>query len=183
MLKILQARLQKYVNWELPDVQAGFRKDRGTRDQIANIHCIIEKAKKLKKRSASLTIPKPLTVWITANCGRFLKRWEYQTTWPVSWEARMHDKKRQLELELCVWIWGTIYSWGPSGSPWAVCAISGKCSFSLCLQPLFVNPGNSCHPRHSGRNYSYCSKYPIVLGGEEGMGFPKLRLLTFYPTV
>ena len=81
MLKILQARLQQYVNHELPDIQAGFRKGRGTRDQIANIHWIIEKARVQKTSlSALLTTPKPLTVWITANCGKFLKRWEYQTT-------------------------------------------------------------------------------------------------------
>ena len=73
MLKILQARLQQYVNRELPDVQAGFRKGRGTRDQIANIHWIIEKAREFKKTytSALLTMPKPLTVWITINCGKF----------------------------------------------------------------------------------------------------------------
>ena len=131
MLKILQARLQQYVNWECPDVPAGFRKGRGTRDQIANIHWIIEKAKKLKKKkkSASLTTPKPLTMWITTNCGKFLKRWEYQTAWPVSWEACMHDKKWQLEPELRVWIWGTVYSRGPSGSPRAVYAVSGNCPF------------------------------------------------------
>ena len=72
MLKILQARLQQYVNRELPDVQAGFRKGRGTRDQIANIHWIIEKAREFQKKtsiSALLTMPKPLTVWITINCG------------------------------------------------------------------------------------------------------------------
>ena len=82
MLKILQARLQQYVNCELPDVQAGFRKGRGTRDRIANIHWIIEKAKEFQKTSISalLTMPKPLTVWITINCGKFFKRWEYQTT-------------------------------------------------------------------------------------------------------
>ena len=82
MLKILQARLQQYVNHELPDVQAGFRKGRGTRDQIANIHWIIEKAREFQKTftSALLTMPKPLTVWITANFGKFFKRWEYQTT-------------------------------------------------------------------------------------------------------
>ena len=82
MLKILQARLQQYVNHELPDVQAGFRKGRGTRDQIANIRWIIEKARVQKKTSISalLTMPKPLTVWITINCGKFFKRWEYQTT-------------------------------------------------------------------------------------------------------
>ena len=73
MLKILQARLQQYVNHELPDVQAGFRKGRGTRDQIANIHWIMKKVREFKKTSIStlLTMPKPLTVWITINCGKF----------------------------------------------------------------------------------------------------------------
>ena len=99
MLKILQARLQQYVSWELPDGQAGFRKVRGTRDQIANIHCIIEKAKKLKKRSASLTTPKPLTVWITANCGKFLKRWEYQTIW-LPPEKSVYRSRSKLELDM-----------------------------------------------------------------------------------
>ena len=83
MLKILQARLQQYMNRELPDVQAGFRKGRGTRDQIADIHWIIKKAREFQKKtftSALLTTPKPLTVWITTNCEKFLKRWEYQTT-------------------------------------------------------------------------------------------------------
>ena len=82
MLKILQARLQQYVNRELPDVQAGFRKGRGTRDQIVNIRWIIEKQESYRKTSISalLTMPKPLTVWITTNCEKFLKKWEYQTT-------------------------------------------------------------------------------------------------------
>ena len=74
MLKILQARLQQYMNHELPDVQAGFRKGRGTRDQIANIHWIMEKGRKFQKKtsiSALLIMPKPLTVWITINCGKF----------------------------------------------------------------------------------------------------------------
>ena len=73
MLKILQARLQQYVNHELPDVQAGFRKGRGTRDQIANICWIMEKAREFQKTSISAlsTMPKPLTVWITINCGKF----------------------------------------------------------------------------------------------------------------
>ena len=81
MLKILQARLQQYVNCKLPDVQADFRKGRGTRDQIANIRWIIEKARGFQKISISalLTMPKPLTVWITINCGKFFKRWAYQT--------------------------------------------------------------------------------------------------------
>ena len=85
-LKILQARPQQYVNHELPDIQAGFRKGRGTRDQLANIHWIIEKeiigqeSSRKTYTSALLTMPKPLTVWITINCGKFFKRWEYQTT-------------------------------------------------------------------------------------------------------
>ena len=76
MLKFLQARLQQCMNRELPDVQGGFRKGRGARDQVANIRWIIEKAKKFQKTStsASLTTLKPLTVWITTNCGIFLKR-------------------------------------------------------------------------------------------------------------
>ena len=75
MLKILQARLQQYVKRELPDAQARFRKSRRTRDQIANIRWIIRKAKEFQKTSTSalLTIPKPLTVWITTNCGKFLE--------------------------------------------------------------------------------------------------------------
>ena len=83
MLKILQARLQQYVNRELPDVQAGFRKVRASREQIANIHWIIKKAREFQKTSISalLTIPKPLAVWITINCGKFWKRWKYQITW------------------------------------------------------------------------------------------------------
>ena len=82
MLKILQARLQQYVNHELPEVQAGFRKGRGTRDQIANICWIIKRAREFRKTStySLLTMPKLLTVWITTNCGKFFKRWEYQST-------------------------------------------------------------------------------------------------------
>ena len=73
ILKILQARLPQYVNCELPDVQAGFRKGRGTRGHIANIRWIMEEAREFQKTSFSvlLTLPKPLTVWITINCGKF----------------------------------------------------------------------------------------------------------------
>ena len=73
MLKILHAQLKQYMNCELPDVQAGFRKGRGTRDQIANIRWIIKKAREFQKNiiSALLTMPKPLTVWITITCGKF----------------------------------------------------------------------------------------------------------------
>ena len=79
MLKILHARLQQYVNCEPPNVQAGFRKGRGTRDQISNLCWIIEITRDSRKISTStlLTMPKPLTVWVTTNHGKFLKRWEY----------------------------------------------------------------------------------------------------------
>ena len=82
MLKILQARLQQYVNCELPDVQAGFRKGRGTRDQIANIRWIMEKAREFQKNIhfCFIDYAKAFAVWITINCGKFFKRWEYQTT-------------------------------------------------------------------------------------------------------
>ena len=97
IFKLLQARLQQYVNLELPDVQGGFRKGRGTRDQIANIHGIIKKQENSRKTSTStlLTMAKSLTVWITTNCGKFFKRWEYQATWPSSWEIYMQVKKQQ----------------------------------------------------------------------------------------
>ena len=102
MLKILQARLQQYVNRELPDVRAGFRKGRGTGDQIANICWIIEKAREFQKNIYFYFIDyaKALTVWITINCGKFWKRWEYQTTWPASWEIGIKIRKQQLELDM-----------------------------------------------------------------------------------
>ena len=78
MLKILQARLQQYMNCEFPDVQAGFRKDRGTRDQVANIHWITEKAREFQKNIyfCFIDYTKTLTVWIITNRVKFLKRWE-----------------------------------------------------------------------------------------------------------
>ena len=100
-LKVSHARLQHYVNQELPDVQAVLRKGRGARDQIANICWITGKAKELQKKkstSASLIMLKPLIVWITINCWKILKRWEYQNILPVSWETYMWVKKQQLEL-------------------------------------------------------------------------------------
>ena len=146
MLKILQARLQQYMNHEIPEVQAGFRKGRGTRDQIANICWIINKARDFQKNiyfcfmdyaktfdwnllklvsiesgmpSNHLILCHPLllppsifpstrvfsneSVLLTCvdhNCGKFFKRWEYQTTWPASWEICMQVKNQQLELDM-----------------------------------------------------------------------------------
>ena len=102
MLKILQARLQQYVNHELPDVQAGFRKGRGTRSQMPTSAGSSKKQESSRKTSISalLTMPKPLTVWITINCRKFWKRWEYQTTRPDPWETYMQIRKQQLELDM-----------------------------------------------------------------------------------
>ena len=101
MLKISQARLQQYLNQEILclEVQAGFRKGRGTRDQIANILWIIEKVREFQKNiySVSLTMLKPLTVWIITNCGKLLKSWEYKAILPVSQETCTQVKKQQLE--------------------------------------------------------------------------------------
>ena len=95
----------QYVNRELPDIQAGFRKGRGTRDQIANIHWIIEKAREFQKNIyfcfidyGSLT--QPLTVWITTNFGKLLKRKEPQSILPASWETFLQVKRQQLELDM-----------------------------------------------------------------------------------
>ena len=90
------------MNCELPDAQPGFRKGRGTRDQIANICCTIEYAREFQENIYFFFIDfaKPLTVWITINYGKFWKRWEYQTTWPASWEICMQDRKQQLELDM-----------------------------------------------------------------------------------
>ena len=102
MLKILQARLQQYVNRKIPDVQAGFRKGRGTRDQIANIRWILEKAREFQKNLyfCFIDYAKAFDCGITINCGKFWERWEYQTTWPASWEICMQVRKQQLELDM-----------------------------------------------------------------------------------
>ena len=87
------------MNGELPDVRAGFRKGRGTRDQIANIRWIVEKAREFQKNIyfCFIDYSKAFDCLITINCGKFWKRWEYQTTWPASWEVCMQVKKQQLE--------------------------------------------------------------------------------------
>ena len=101
MLKILQARLQQYVNWELPHSQAGFRKGRGTRDQIANICWNIEKTRECQKNIYFCFIDYAKAfVWITTSCGKFLKRLEYQNTLRTSWETSMQVKKQQLEPDM-----------------------------------------------------------------------------------
>ena len=102
MLKIFQARLQQYVNRELPDVQAGLEKAEEPQTKLPTSAGSWKKQESSRKTSISslLTMPKPLTLWITVNCGKFWKRWEYQTTWPASWETYMQVRKQQLELDM-----------------------------------------------------------------------------------
>ena len=90
------------MNRELPDVQAGFRKGRGNRDQIANIHWIMEKAREFQKNIyfCFIDYAKAFDVWITINREKFWKRWEYQSPWPSSWETYMQVRKQQLELDM-----------------------------------------------------------------------------------
>ena len=101
MLKILQARLHQYMNQELPCEQAGFRNGRGTRDQIASLHLIREKAREFQKNIYFWFIDYAKAFdWITTNCGTFLKRCEYQTTLPISWKTYVWVKKQQLEPDM-----------------------------------------------------------------------------------
>ena len=101
MLKILQVRLQQYVNHELSDVQAGFRKGRGTRDQIANIRWIIEKARAFQKNIyfCFIDYTKGFDCVDHNKPWKILKKWEYQTTWLASWEICMQVRKQQLGLD------------------------------------------------------------------------------------
>ena len=101
MVKILQARLQQYVNRELPDVQAGIKKAEEPEIKLPTSAGSSKKQESSRKTSISalLTMPKPLTVW-SWQTGKFWERWEYQTTWPASWEICMQVKKQQLELDM-----------------------------------------------------------------------------------
>ena len=105
MLKILRARLQQYVDCELPDVQAGFRKGRGTRDQIANISWIMEKAREFQKNIyfCSIDYAKAFYCLDHNKLWEILQEMEYQATWPASGEICMQVKKQQLELDMQQW--------------------------------------------------------------------------------
>ena len=101
MFKILQARLQQYMNWEFPDVHAGFRKGRGTRDQIANICWIMEKSREFQKNIyfCFIDYAKASDCVDHNKLGKFWKRWEYRTTCPALWEICMQVRKQHLELD------------------------------------------------------------------------------------
>ena len=102
MLKTLQARLPQYVNHELPVFKLDLEQAEATEIKLPTFAGSSKKQESSRKTSTFvlLTMPKPLTVWITTNCGKFWKRWEYQTTWPASWEICMQVRKQQLELDM-----------------------------------------------------------------------------------
>ena len=138
MLKILQARLQQYMNQELPDVRVGFRKGRVSRSN-SQYHWITEKARKFQTKStfASLTMLQSLTLWIATNCGKFWKRWEYQTTLPAPWETCMQVKKQQLELDMEQWIHSKSRG------------VHQDCILSPCLLNFYVDTSCKCRTEWS----------------------------------
>ena len=101
MLKILQARLQQYVNCELPEVLSGLVKAEEPEIKLPTSVGSQKKQESSRRTStALLTKLKSLTVWITINCGKFWKRWEYKNTWPASWKTHMQVRKQQFELDM-----------------------------------------------------------------------------------
>ena len=123
------------MNSELPDIQAGLRKGKGTRNQIANIRWIIKKSKRVPEKTSTsslLTMPKPLTLWTTTNCGKFLKRWEHQTTLPTSWEIYIQVRKQQLELDM---------DWFQIGKGVHQGCILSTCLFNLYAEHIMRNAG------------------------------------------
>ena len=137
MFKILQSKLQLYMNCEILDIQAGFRKGRGTRDQIANIHWIIKKVRSSRKTSTSdlLAMPKPLTVWITINQPwKILKKWEYQITWPAFWEICIQVNKHSEN-----WTWTT--DWFQIRKGVHQGCILSPCLFTLYAEYIMRNAG------------------------------------------
>ena len=102
MLEILQASLQQYMNRELQMFKLVLGKPEELEIKLPTSAGSSKKQENSRKTfiSALLTMPKPLTVWTTVNCGKFWKRWEYQTTWPASWETYMQVKKQQLKLDM-----------------------------------------------------------------------------------
>ena len=100
MHKILQARLQQYVNFQMLKLVLGKAEEPEIKLPTSAGSSKKQESSRKTSLSALLTMPKPLTVWIPINCGKFWKRWEYQTTWPASWEICMQVKKQQLKLDM-----------------------------------------------------------------------------------
>ena len=145
-LKILQVRLQQYVNWELPDAQAEFRKGRGTRDQIVNICWIIKKKQEHSRKISSLvslTALRALILWVTTSFGKYLKRWKFQTTLPASWETCMQVKKQQLELDMEQWSGSNL------GKEYVKDCMLSPCLFNFYAECIMRNLGWMTHKLNS----------------------------------
>ena len=168
MLKILQARLQQYVNSEIPDVQTGFRKGRGTREQTANIHWIMEKTREFQKTSISalLTMPKPLTVWITTN-------------WKILKEMEIPDHLTCLLRNLCAGQKATVRTgqgrtdWFQIGKGVRQGCILSPCLFNLYAENIMRNAGleeTQAGIKIAGRNINnlrYADHTTLVAESEE----------------
>ena len=100
MLKILQARLQRYMNFQMFKLDLEKAEEPEIKLPTSTRSSKKQESSRKSSISALLTMPKPLTVWITINCGKFWKKWKYQTTWPASWETCMQIRKQQLELDM-----------------------------------------------------------------------------------
>ena len=136
MLKMFPARLQQYVNWEILDIQAGFRKSRGIRDQIANICWIIEKAREFQKNIYFCFIDYTKAFdCVDHNCGKFFKRWVYQTILPASWEICMQVRKEQLELDM------EQQTGSKSGKEYIKAMCYSPCLFNLYAEYIMWNAG------------------------------------------
>ena len=151
MLKVLQARLQQYMDHELSNVQLDLEKSEEPEIKVPTSIGSSKKQESSRKTSTSalLTMPKPLSVWITTNCGKFWKRWEYQTTWPASWEICMQVKKQQLKLDMEKTDWFQI-----GKGVHQVCILS-PCLFNLYAEYIMRNAGleeTQAGIKISGRN-------------------------------
>ena len=159
------------MNCKLPDAQVGFRKGRGTRDQIANICCIMIKLESSRKTSTSalLTMAKPLTVWIITNCGKFLKIWEYQTTWPASWEICMQVKEATVRTGDGTMDWFQIRKGVCQG-----CILS-PCLFNLYAEDFMRNAGLDEAQagikivERNSNNLSYADDTTLMAESKEGL--------------
>ena len=177
MLKILQAKLQQYVNHELPDVQAGFRKGRGTRDQIASILWIIKKTGEFQKNIYFCFIDYAKAFkWITINCGKFWKWWEYQTTWPSSWETCMQFRKQKLELDMEQQTGNMEISYFQIGKGVCQGCILSPCLFNLYAEYIMRDTGMEeaqAGIKIAGRNISnlqYADNTTLMAESEEDKG-------------
>ena len=168
------------MNWEPPDIQAGVRKGRGTRDQIANICWILKKAREFQKNIyfCFIDYSKPLTVWITTTCGKFFKRWEYQTTWPASWEICMQVKKHQLEWDIEQTDWFQIGKGVPQGCILSPCLFNLHAEYIMQNVRLDESQAGIKIARRNINNLRYVDKTTLMSESEEELKNLLMRVIT-----